>query len=326
LHLTPNINIREVNFNKNINFVNKRTVIDINSVIENREFKRLNDTLAFSNEFVLIAKAYSPDGVIEISGNEVKFELKQNRESPIKQSIQITDSHLWSPETPGSYIIRLELYRDEVLIDVTDRSIALFNLQKSEEGLLLNGTSFLMNGVTYIHSFENYGSLSSYSQMEKDLSIIKETGFNIVRFAKFVPHPYYLKLCEELGLLAFIEIPVGFIPENLANDPNFMARSGNYLTSFMKAYSNYSAVAGIGLGGTYLSKLESHRSLLIDLGDKAKTTSSLLTYASFSGTDITEIENIDLYGVELLNVPFSDIKNDLNELNERLGKGRLFIS
>lgn len=326
LHLTPNINIRESTLKKDINFINKRTAVEITSVIENREFKRMNDTLTLSNDFVLTAKAYAPDGITEIAGNEVKFELKQNRETELKQIIQISDSYLWSPETPGSYIIRLELYRGEQLIDMTDRSIALYNLQTSDDGLLLNGTSFSINGVTYIPSFENYGSLSSYSQMEKDMSIIKETGFNTVRFSKSVPHPYYLKLCEELGLLAFIEIPVGFIPENLANDPNFMARSGNYLTSFIKAYSNYTAVAAIGLGGSYLSKLESHRSLLIDLGNKVKSSSFLLSYASFTGMDLTEIENIDLYGIEVLNTSFSDIKNTLNDLKEKIGTGRFFIS
>lgn len=326
LHLTPNINIRDLTLKKDINFVNKRTAVEITSVIENREFKRTNDTLALSNDFILTAKAYAPDGITEIAGNEVKFELKQNRETELKQIIQISDSYLWSPETPGSYIIRLELYRGEQLIDMTDRSIALYNLETSDDGLLLNGAPFSINGVTYIPSFENYGSLSSYSQMEKDMSIIKETGFNTVRFSKSVPHPYYLKLCEELGLLAFIEIPVGFIPENLANDPNFMARSGNYLTSFIKAYSNYSAVAAIGLGGSYLSKLESHRSLLIDLGNKVKSSSFLLSYASFTGMDITEIENIDLYGIEVLNTSFSDIKNTLNDLEEKIGTGRFFIS
>jgi beta-galactosidase len=162
--------------------------------------------------------------------------------------------------------------------------------------------------------------------MEKDLSIIKETGFNVVRFSKTVPHPYYLKLCEELGLLAFIEIPVGNIPESLANDQNFMARSRNYLASFMKAYTNYSVVAGIGLGSSYLYKLESHRSLLSDLGEKVKTNSSFLTYASFTGIDFDEIENVDLYGIELLNRSINELELELNNVKDKIGAERFFIS
>ena len=326
LHLTPNTNIKDVSLSGNINIASKRAVIEINSLIENRDFKKVTDTVAPSTNFSLRVKAYSPSGTTELTGTEIKFELKQNRETEIKHILEVNDPLLWSPALPGSYIIRLELYRDDMLVDITDRSIALYDLQVSENGLMLNGTTLPLKGVTYIPSFEDYGSLSSYTQMEKDLTIIKETGFNVVRFSKTVPHPYYLKLCEELGLLAFIEIPAASIPENLANNQNFMARSRNYLASYLKAYSDYSAVAAIGLGSSYLYRLESHRSLLIDLGEKVKSNASLITYASFIGFDTGEIENVDLYGVELLNTPFIELKNDLNQLKENLGAGRLFIS
>ncbi|HSL88604.1 MAG TPA: glycoside hydrolase family 2 TIM barrel-domain containing protein [Ignavibacteriaceae bacterium] len=326
LHLTPNINIKDVSLSGSINLSNKRAVIEINSLIENRDFKKVTDTVALSTNFSLRVKAYSPSGTTELTGTEIKFELKQNRETEIKHIIQVNDPLLWSPASPGSYIIRIELYRYDELVDITDRSIVLYDLRLSESGLMLNGAPLQIRGVTYMPSFENYGSLSSYAQMEKDLIIIKETGFNFVRFSKTVPHPYYLKLCEELGLLAFIEIPAGSIPENLANDQNFMARNRNYLASYLKAYSGYSAVAAIGLGSSYLYSIESHRSLLVDLGEKVKTSSSLMTYASFSGLDAGDIENIDLYGVELLNAPFSDLKNKLNALEENTVSGRLFIS
>lgn len=326
LHFTPNVNIKEVSLKSNINLVNKRATIEILSSIENKEFKKLNDTILPSTSFSLKAKAYSPTGTTEILGADLKFELKQNREKEIRHEILITDPVLWAPENPGSYIIRVELYRDNELVDITDRSIALFDFKLSNEALTLNGKKYTLNGVTYIPSFENLGNLSSYSQMEKDLTIIKETGFNTVRFSKSLPHPYYLKLCEEIGLLAFIELPVGFIPENLAHDPNFKVRANNYLSSCLRAYLGYSAVAAIGLGSSYLSRLESHRSLLADLGDKVKNTSSRLTFASFTGMDIEEIENVDLYGLELINNSFSQIQNELNSLKEKIGTARFFIS
>jgi beta-galactosidase len=326
LHLTPNVNIKEISLKKNINLVNKKTTIEILSSIENREFKKSNDTIPPSTNFSLRVTGYSPTGQTEISGIEIKFELKQNRETDIKHELQIIDPFLWSPESPGSYIIRVELFRDNELIDITDRSIALYDFKLSDENLKLNGNDFIIKGVTYIPSFKDLGNLTSYAQMEKDLKIIKETGFNTVRFSKSIPHPYYLKLCEEFGLLAFIELPVGFIPENLAHDQNFMARARNYLSSCLKAYSGYSVVSAFGLGSSYLSNLESHRSLLIDLGEKVKSSSGLMTFASFSGMNIEEIENVDLFGIELINTSLSQIQSDLNNLKEKIGKERFFIS
>lgn len=326
LHLTPNVNIKDVMINKNINIANKRTSLEIKTLLENREFRKPGDTLVLPTDFSIKVKAYAPDGVTEIEGNPLKFELKQNTEKEITYILQINDTYFWSPDSPGYYIIRIEIFRNEELVDITDRSISLYHLNFSDDRIMFNDELFPIKGVTYIPSFENLGNLSSYSQMEKDLSIIKQTGFNVVRFAKTVPHPYYLKLCEELGLLAFIELPAASIPENLANDNNFMARGRDYLANFLRAYSSYSAVAGIGLGSSYLNKLESHRSLLIDLGEKVKNSSALLTYASFSAMELEPVENIDLYGIEILNTPISQIKTELDNLSDKIGRGRFFIS
>ena len=74
--------------------------------------------------------------------------------------------------------------------------------------------------------------------MEEDIKIIKDMGFNGVRFADSVPHPYYLKLCESYGLIAFIEIPLNSIPKSLTSDKNFTARSKNYLKVSLKDLKN----------------------------------------------------------------------------------------
>jgi beta-galactosidase len=84
--------------------------------------------------------------------------------------------------------------------------------------------------------------------MESDLEKIKQAGFNSVRFSRALPHPYYLRLCEQIGLFAFVELPIANLPEGLAGSQNFVVRSKNYLSSLLAAYENYSAMAGIGFG------------------------------------------------------------------------------
>lgn len=326
LHLTPNINIKDLAVEKSINFSTKKTLLEIKSIVENKDFKKPGDTTDIPNNFTLKVKAYSPDGQTQINGDDFKFELKMNREIEAKQSITLNDPIIWSPETPGSYILRLELYRGDQLIDLTYRSVALYDLSYSNDDLLLNNKEYNLKGVTYIPSFDDFGSLASYSQMEKDIKIIKEAGFNVVRFSKSIPHPYYLRLCEELGLIAFIEIPISFIPEGLANNQNFMARSRNYIGSILKGYSVFSSIGAVGLGSSYMPMLDTHRSLITDLGEKVKSEYKLLTFISFIGFDVDSIENVDLYGVELFNTSVNDIKDELTGLREKLGRGRFFIS
>jgi beta-galactosidase len=192
------------------------------------------------------------------------------------------------PENPSSYIIRFELLYGDSLLDVTQKSLALFDLRAEKESIKLNGIDVVLKGVTYYPSNTTYGKLLPYEQMEKDITLIKDAGFNSVRFAKSTIHPYYLKLCEEYGLLALIEMPVCDIPSGIAGDQSFINRGKDFLLNYLNFYGEYSALAGIGLGESYLPDLTEHISLISNLAALTKEKSNLITYASFYGKSLKE--------------------------------------
>ena len=102
-------------------------------------------------------------------------------------------------------------------------------------------------------------------------------------------------------MFAFVELPIANLPEGLAGSQNFVVRSKNYMTSLLNAYNNYSAIAGIGFGSSYLFFSDEHRALLTDLSSQVKKNRKILTFASFFDLQFQQIDNLDLYGVELLN-------------------------
>jgi hypothetical protein len=162
--------------------------------------------------------------------------------------------------------------------------------------------------------------------MERDIKLIKEAGFNCIRFSKILPHPYYLTLCEKYGLLAFVELPINLIPGKLAADLHFIQRSEDYLNSFIKAYKQYSVIAAIGLGSSYLPGVDTQINLLNSLSAITKKQVNALTYASFAQTNITKLDNIDLYGLEFLNTLPNQFFSEIQNLKTVLGEGHVFIS
>jgi beta-galactosidase len=162
--------------------------------------------------------------------------------------------------------------------------------------------------------------------MDKDIRLIKETGFNSVRFAKVVPHPYLLTLCERYGLLALIEVPINSIPEALAQNSNFIERSKNFLLNFIKGYKSYSAVAAVGLGSGYVPSIDAHIQLINRLDNDLKQNWDILSYASFADLNIEQTDSLDLYGIELLNTAPKDVSADIEDLKTKLGSGSVFIS
>ncbi len=325
IRLRPSISINDLYIRSSYDSKTGRAKIFLNSKIVNEEFSSSNDTLETSNKFSVKAKIISPGGQNNQSPADVTFDLDKNKEKNVKQEAEISSPVLWTPNSPRFYIIKMELWRDGNLLDVSERAFPLYSLKSGKNNLTLNGNDFAINGVTYIPSNDNYGNLSTYSGMERDIKMIKDLGMNAIRFEKSVPNPYYLYLCQKYGILTFVEIPLNGIPEELTTDPNFIERTKNYFSDFLKAYHHYS-IAGVGLGGSYLANSEDHIAYLRSISSFLKGQTNSILYASFTDFNIPQIDGLDMFGVELLNTPIKMQKDKLKDLQEKLGKGKVFIS
>jgi beta-galactosidase len=326
LHLTPNVNIQKSDVNSSIDFKGNKATISFSSQIVNNEFRTSNDTLPEINNFTLLTQIYSPDGKSVVASDKKDFELKRNREIRINNSITISNPVLWTPDNPQSYLIRQEIFRAGILVDRFDQSIALLSISSTDDNLLLNNQPLTLNGVTYIPSFKTFGGMMTYAQMESDIQKIKDSGFNSVRFAKSIPHPYFLKLCETYGLIPVLELPLANVPQGLSNSVNFAARVKSYLSLLLDAYGKYSTFRILNLGSSFIHKSEAHRSFLNNISSFVKSKKNLLIAASFFGFDAGKVDGIDLYGIEIFNKSVNDDHQKIKSLQDELGKGRLFIS
>ncbi len=327
IQLLPNVSITDLNISYAYDTKTKRANVNVYTKIDNRESNLSSDSLLLNkdNQYSLSVKFISPNNGKTISIKNYPFQVLRYKEKDVNQNIELISPSLWTPSDPQSYDVQLEILNKDNLVDEVNRTLSIYTLKASKETLTLNGDSFLLNGVTYIPSFKDYGSLATYAEMKNDIKMIKELGFNSVRFAKSVPNPYYLQLCEQYGLLAFVELPLSGVPEQLAQDPNFVTRCKNYLTNYLKAYQKYSSVAAIGLGSSYYGESNAEIALIKSLASIVKKNSNKLTYASFSGLDIVPIDGIDLYGIELFNTPVSNVNDQFKTLQDKLGIGKVFI-
>ncbi|QQS36390.1 MAG: hypothetical protein IPM56_00085 [Ignavibacteriales bacterium] len=326
IHLTPNVSVADFSCRYNLDDSKNTARLNFYTRIENKDFKNIFDSTQTTTDFAYRIKLISPDGNTTNILQDEKFSLLPNKEKNFNGSYELKSPVLWSPASPQYYMLQIEIVRDDILVDKTLRRISFYSLVSGKDSLTFNGQKFSLDGITYIPAFYDYGNLTSFEKMEKDIRIIKQTGFNVIRFAKSVPHPYYLTLCERYGLLAFIELPMNGMPGALAEDNNFVERTKNYLTNFLKVYKDYSSVAAIGAGGGYLSELGTHQTVLNQLISHIKKTTGKLTYASFANYVIKPVDNCDLYGLEFYNHQPSEFTNKIQTLIDEFGSGKIFIS
>ncbi len=326
IQLLPNISINDLKLTYAYDVKTKRAKINVLTKIDDHESNQSSDSLSSNNKYKLNVKFISPKNGKTISMRDYPFQILPYKEKDINQSTELISPDLWSPSDPQFYNVKIEILNKDNLVDEIDRTLSIYSLKAGKKSLALNGDGFSLNGVTYIPSYKNFGEFATYSEMKNDIRMIKELGFNSVRFSKEVPHPYYLQLCEQYGLLAFVELPLSNVPEQLAQDPNFITRSKNYLLAFIKAYQKYSSVAAIGFGGSYYAESDAETSLLKSLASIVNKETDKLTYASFSGFDVVPVDGLDLYGVELFNTPISKVNSQFKNLQKKIGTGKVFIS
>jgi hypothetical protein len=326
IHFTPNIFISDLSSDVRVDEKSKKYFLTVKAKIENRESSPSKDTAVNRlDPFSLNINLVSPNsGGVQKTG-ELKFSLGKNKETYLTQFFELTESMYWSPVNPTIYLLAAEISHNGSLIDKTIRSIALYELKVNNDSLMLNNQKFRINGVTYYPIFEDYGGLITYAQMEKDIRLIRSTGFNAVRFAKKIPHPYYLLLCQRYGLLSFIELPINSVPASILEKKEFNDRAINYVNSLIRGFKNFD-ISGIGLGGSYYGDSQTDINFIQNLAGLVKKNSNAITYTSFKDGDVTEINNLDFYGIELINNSPSSSRLNHILMNNVIKSGRIFIS
>lgn len=250
------------------------------------------------------------------------LDKREIKDTEITFSIQ--NPVLWSPDNPESYTITLEITLNDSTVDLTSQKVGFYKTEVTDDEILLNNSPINIKGTTYFYSENESGGLISYSKILEDLALIKETGFNIIRFSKRLPHPFTLFTMEHFGLLAMVEVPLNSIPNQILSDNDFITRVNNQVNLMTNAYSKYSSLFAFGLGGGFIGTNEEEFSFLSNRAGNLSAITDKLIYASFINLPDSPIDALDIYGLEL----FSVTQEQLNELTGKLQNNDLieFIS
>ena len=229
-------------------------------------------------------------------------------------NINISNPKIWTIDDPNKYLAEFKLFKNDSLVDLSKKEIRIVKFEKRSDGIFLNNNKFDIKGVTYIPSDKKFGELISYSELKKDLQIIKGMGINSVRFAKSTPHPFALEICSEIGLIPFIEIPLNSPPKLILMDENFSFRVERFIDEFVKSYSNYSTSMVIGVGSGYLHDSNIEFGLIEKLSKAVHKFGNIITFASFNGVPQNKIDDLDLYGIEIFDKiePFENVISTSN--------------
>lgn len=120
----------------------------------------------------------------------------------------ITAPLLWDTEEANLYILKTQLYQDNMLLDETETTFGIREAVFKKDGFYLNGRKLRIRGLNRHQSFPYVGYAMPKSMQRLDADLLKkELGLNAVRTSHYPQSHYFLERCDELGLLVFTEFP-----------------------------------------------------------------------------------------------------------------------
>lgn len=117
--------------------------------------------------------------------------------------VALSEKHLWEPGEGRLYDVRLTFGKD-----VVESYFGLRSAEYAAGRFLLNGKSvFQRFALAQGYYPDGVYTPASAAEMERDLDIAEEFGFNGLRLHQKVFDPYFLYLCDRRGLMVWGEFP-----------------------------------------------------------------------------------------------------------------------
>lgn len=119
---------------------------------------------------------------------------------------EIGDIELWSPSHPQLYTMVSELYHGDELIDREETTFGFRWFEwTADRGFFLNGEHFYFHGANVHQDQAGWGDAVTEEAMRRDVRMIKEAGFDMIRGSHYPHAPAFAKACDQEGLLFWSE-------------------------------------------------------------------------------------------------------------------------
>jgi beta-galactosidase len=122
--------------------------------------------------------------------------------------ISINSPALWTYRTPNLYYLYTQVFKDGVLVDdYVDRFGVRWYTWTPQDGFALNGVYDTLRGASLHQSIGWIQNALPSSRFFKEVGMVKQMGANLIRCAHFPRDPSFYNACDEMGMLAMVEVP-----------------------------------------------------------------------------------------------------------------------
>lgn len=159
-----------------------------------------------AGSYTLRSKVVDSQGQV-LSVQETAQEVSPGQPVTFDQTTEeLAGVALWSPAHPRLYTLVSELYHGEELIDQEENTFGFRWFEwTADRGFFLNGEHYYFHGANVHQDQAGWGDAVTEEAMRRDVRMIKEAGFDIIRGSHYPHAPAFAKACDQEGMLFWSE-------------------------------------------------------------------------------------------------------------------------
>lgn len=295
----------------------------LQGVINIRVNSNFGNLARFSNKKIILRTSISSRNATKSIVDSRTIEVENSRVYDEKFEFSLSDVKLWDIENPNLYDLNVEIYDGELLIDDLTEKIGFRKIETASgqngNKILLNKRELKIKGINYIEDFIERGNAINLKRYLSDNKLIDKLGANLIRLKYSTPNEHLVRICDELGILLLVDLPMYSVPSGIMSKDELVVRLSN---QFEQYYENFENSPSIMAWGVYFSANESSSGTIsyhATITQSIKKISDKLIYKSvINKVDDILTDNIDFISVEFINRKLKHglISKDLNKLQE----------
>lgn len=177
-----------------------------------------------------------------VASDEYRVTLDASGDRVVESDLKVRRPRLWSPEEPYLYSVTtgvVDAATGKLLDAITSPLGFRWYSFDARKGFFLNGKPYKLVGTSRHQDFKDRGNALPDDLAKKDMILLKKMGGNFLRVAHYPQDITVLNVCDSIGLLASVEIPV---VNEITESDTFYRNCMNMQVEMVRQYYNHPSV------------------------------------------------------------------------------------